>query len=389
VTIPSDSVPTSSPVAEELTTAEGDRDLVAEAVADVAAERASHRRSRRRWGILAAVVAVLAVLVAAALLIKLPYYLIEPGSVRPAEQRIEVTGAKAFTTKGEVLFTTVYLVQATPANWLRAQVDDAIKVVPEKALYPKGDKVGEKENQADMDLSKLVATREALDYRGFDASFTGSGARVAVLSSKSPATGKLAPGDVITEVAGATVALPNDIGTALAPHRPGEAVPVTFTRKGEDGAASTRTVDVVLGAAPEDPARPILGVQVTAVDPKVDSPVQVEVDSGSVSGPSAGLAWTLAIIDRLTPSSLTQGQDVAVTGAILPDGKVGQIGGITQKVAAVKRAGIGTFLYPASTPKKEQAAMRKVAGSAVKLKPVDTLDEAVAALDPKLAASHP
>ena len=55
----------------------------------------------------------------------------------------------------------------------------------------------------------------------------------------------------------------------------------------------------------------------------------------------------------------------------------------------MKRAGIGTFLYPASTPKKEQAAMRKVAGSAVKLKPVDTLDEAVAALDPKLAASHP
>lgn len=362
---------------------------MAEAVADVAADREARRRSRRNWVVLAVVVAVLAVLVAAALLVKLPYYLIEPGSVRPAEQRIEVTGAKAFTNKGQVLFTTVYLVQATPANWLRAQVDDAIKVVPEKALYPKGDKVGEKENQADMDLSKLVATREALDYLGFDATFTGSGARVAVLSPGSPSKGKLATGDVITGVAGSQVALPNDIGAALAMRRPGEAVPVTFTRKGDDGATSTRTVDVVLGAAPEDPSRPILGVQVTAVDPRVDSPVQVEVDSGTVSGPSAGLAWTLAIIDRLTPSSLTQGKDVAVTGEILPDGKVGQIGGITQKVAAVKRAGIDVFLYPASTPKKEQAAMRKVAGNEVQLKPVDTLDEAVAALDPELAASHP
>ena len=389
MTIPSDSVPTSNPPAEELTSVEGDRDLVAEAVADVAAEREARRRSRRNWGILAVVVAVLAVLVATALLVKLPYYLIEPGSVRPAEQRIEVTGARAYKNKGQVLFTTVYLVQATPANWLRAQVDDSIEVVPEKALYPKGDKVGEKENQADMDLSKLVATREALDYLGFDATFTGSGARVALLSPKSPSRGKLEPGDVITGVAGAEVSLPNDIGTALATHRPGETVPVAFTRKGDDGATADRTVDVVLGAAPEDPARPVLGVQVTAVDPKVDSSVQVEVDSGSVSGPSAGLAWTLAIIDRLTPSSLTQGKDVAVTGEILPDGRVGQIGGITQKVAAVKRAGIGTFLYPASTPKKEQAAMRRVADGAVKLKPVDTLDEAVAALDPELAASHP
>ena len=388
MTIPSDSVPTSGPPAEELAPVEGDRDLVAEAVADVAAERAARRRSRRNWGILAAVVAVLAVLVAAALLVKLPYYLIEPGSVRPAEQRIEVSGAKSYKNKGQVLFTTVYLVQATPANWLRAKVDDSIEVVPEKALYPKGDKEGEKENQADMDLSKLVATREALDYLGFDATFTGSGARVARLSPKSPSAGKLEPGDVITGVAGDKVSLPNDIGTALATHRPGETVPVAFSRKGDGGATAGRTVDVVLGAAPEDPARPILGVQVTAVDPKVDSSVHVEVDSGSVSGPSAGLAWTLAIIDRLTPSSLTQGKDVAVTGEILPDGKVGQIGGITQKVAAVKRAGIGTFLYPASTPKKEQAAMRRVAGGAVKLRPVATLDEAVAALDPQLAASH-
>ncbi len=383
MTIPSDSVPTTTP-GDEVAPSEQERDLVAEALADVAADRAARRRSRRNWGILAVVVVVLGVLVAVSLLVKLPYYLIEPGSVRPAEQRIEVEGARAYQTKGQVLFTTVYLVQATPANWLRAQVDDAIEVVPEKSLYPKGDKVGERENQADMDLSKLVATREALDYLGYEASFTGSGARVSSLSPKSPSTGKLAPGDVVTQVAGSVVSLPSDIGTALEGRAPGSTVEVGFRRQDQPG----QTVEVVLGAAPEDPSRPILGVQVTAVDPRVESPVSVEVDSGTVSGPSAGLAWTLAIIDRLTPSSLTQGKDVAVTGEILPDGKVGQIGGITQKVAAVKRAGIRTFLYPASTPKKEQAAMRRVAGDTVRLRPVDTLDEAVAALDPGLAAAR-
>ncbi|MFM7063898.1 MAG: PDZ domain-containing protein [Actinomycetes bacterium] len=383
MTIPSDSVPTGTPV-DEVAPPDEPRDLVAEAVADVAADRAARRRTRRLWGLLAAVTVVLGLLVALSFLVKLPYYLIEPGSVRPAEQRIEVQGARAYETEGRVLFTTVYLVQATPANWLRAQIDDAIEVVPEKSLYPKGDKVGERENRADMDLSKLVATREALDYLGVDATFTGSGARVGALSPESPSKGVLEPGDVITEVAGARVALPSDIGAALEGRAPGATVPVVFTRKDQPA----RTAEVVLGAAPEDPDRPVLGVQVTAVDPRVESAVEVEVDSGSVSGPSAGLAWTLAIIDRLTPSSLTQGKDVAVTGEILPDGKVGQIGGITQKVAAVKRAGIRTFLYPASTPKKEQAAMRRVAGDAVRLRPVETLDQAVAALDPELAASR-
>ena len=126
----------------------------------------------------------------------------------------------------------------------------------------------------------------------------------------------------------------------------------------------------------------MLGVQVVPANPHVDSPVTVDVDSGTVSGPSAGLAWTLAIIDRLTPGSLTSGRDVAVTGEILADGRVGPIGGVVQKVAAVRRAGIRTFLYPAGTSAEEQRAMRRAAGGEVDLRPVGTLDEAVKVLAP-------
>ena len=101
-----------------------------------------------------------------------------------------------------------------------------------------------------------------------------------------------------------------------------------------------------------------------------------------MSGPSAGLAWTLAIIDRLTPGSLTDGRRIAVTGEILDDGTVGPIGGIAQKVAAVKRAGIDVFMYPASTPEDEQRAMRRIAGDDVELWPVANIDEAVERLAP-------
>ena len=391
MTIPSDSVPTSDPavvvdggVSPESDVLVTDKESPAEAFpVDTPPDEVSRRASRRRWGILAAVFVVLAAAVAAALLIRLPYYLIEPGSVRPAEQRIDVKGAPTYRSKGKVLFTTVFLVRATPATWLQSKIDDTIEIVPEKALYPKGSKAGEQQNQADMDVSKLVATKNALTYLGYDAKFTGNGAKVAALAPTSPSSGKLAAGDVIIDVAGTAIALPNDIGRALVGRAPGSTVPVTFRRKDEQS-----TKQITLGAAPDDPTRPVLGVQVVATEPRVDSPVKVDVDSGTVSGPSAGLAWTLAIIDRMTPGSLTEGKDVAVTGEMLPDGTVGQIGGIAQKVAAVKRAGIRTFLFPAATPAKERAAMKKVAGSAVRLEPVGTLSEAVRVLDPALADQH-
>ncbi len=72
------------------------------------------RRRHRRWWIVVAIVAVLGAGTAAAFLVELPYYLVQPGAVRPAEQRVEVSGAESFEPGGEILFTTVYMSRATP-----------------------------------------------------------------------------------------------------------------------------------------------------------------------------------------------------------------------------------------------------------------------------------
>ncbi|MCB9387689.1 MAG: hypothetical protein H6517_07690 [Microthrixaceae bacterium] len=127
----------------------------------------------------------------------------------------------------------------------------------------------------------------------------------------------------------------------------------------------------------ESDGRAVLGVTVEPFNPRIDSDVDVEIDSGSVTGPSAGLAWSLAIIDVLTEESLTEGRDVAVTGEILGDGSVGVIGGTAQKTATVIRNGVDTFLYPADTPEDEQEEMRRIAGDDLELVPVATLAEAV------------
>lgn len=381
-------------------------------------DQARRPRRRRRWVWGGVGLVVLAVL-AGVLFIPTPYYLFQPGSVRPAETRIDVSGAPSYETDGDVLFTTVYVDQASLATLLRGALDDAVEIRSEEEVYgPEGKDASRVANQQRMDLSKLIATKVALEYLGYPAEFTARGAKVLGLASDGGSVGKLQVGDVITAVDGTEIALPADIQGALQGKVPGDVVEVT-ARRGQGDDATTVEESITLGAAPSDDdtgssaapsstapssttpssgsgdaqpdattttaptaERPVLGVSVEPDDPTVQSPVQVAIDSGDVTGPSAGLAWALAVVDRMTPESLTDGADVAVTGEILPDGSVGPIGGIVQKVAAVKRAGVSTFLYPASTSEDEQRQMREIAGDEVRLVPVATLDEAVEALHP-------
>jgi len=322
-----------------------------------------------------------AALLAGVLLVPLPYFLLQPGSVRQAEPLVRIEGAPTFEHPGEVLFTTVYIDQATLGLLIRGAIDDAVEVRTEEEIYGREGRDGSQQaNQQRMDLSKLVATTAALEYLGFPATLTGSGARVLALSPDSPSTGLITPGEVIVAVDGQDVRLPDDIGRAISGRAPGDVVPVVV--RGAEPGSATREVSITLGASPEQPTRPVLGVAVDVAEPVVDSPVQVQIDSGEVTGPSAGLAWALAVVDRLVEESLTEGREVAVTGEILPDGSVGPIGGITQKVAAVKRAGVDLFLYPAATPEEERAQIEALAGDELELRPVRTLQEAIDVLHP-------
>ncbi|MFN6122052.1 MAG: S16 family serine protease, partial [Actinomycetes bacterium] len=109
-------------------------------------------------------------------------------------------------------------------------------------------------------------------------------------------------------------------------------------------------------------------------------PFDVDIDSGAIGGPSAGLAFTLTLIDELTPGELTGGRRVAVTGTIRIDGTVGGIGGLAQKVSAVRQLGADVFLVPAEQGEQDIALARQVAGDDLDIVPVANLDEALAAL---------
>ena len=76
-------------------------------------------------------------------------------------------------------------------------------------------------------------------------------------------------------------------------------------------------------------------------------PATSTISLGDIGGPSAGLMFALAVVDKLTPGELTGGRFVAGTGTITQDGVVGPIGGIPFKMRAARDAGATEFLVPA------------------------------------------
>jgi PDZ domain-containing protein len=109
-------------------------------------------------------------------------------------------------------------------------------------------------------------------------------------------------------------------------------------------------------------------------------PFNVNFDTDEIGGPSAGLSFTLALIDNLTKGEMVPTQGVAVTGTIQDDGTVGAIGALVQKAIAVQKSGAKAFLVPAAQGPDDIAAAQAAVGDAVKIVPVATLDEALAAL---------
>ena len=228
-----------------------------------------------------------------------------------------------------------------------------------------------------MDVSKQVASVVALRKLGYDVQAKGTGAVVTGLAENAPAAGHLGEGDAVvavrTDAPEATdkpIATMEDLVSSLSSSKPGEVVHLTVEK---DRSGTKEQRDVTLGARPEAPERGFLGVTLTTRDLNFEFPFDVSIDSGNVGGPSAGLAFTLGVVDVLTPGSLTGGQKIATTGTIDLNGHVGPVGGVKQKTFAVRAEGATLFLVP----KDEYEEASKYAGDDLKVVGVDTLDEAL------------
>jgi PDZ domain-containing protein len=192
----------------------------------------------------------------------------------------------------------------------------------------------------------------------------------------SPSDEVLDPGDRLLEVDGAPLNNVDDLSAALADKEPGDTVEIKLERP----EVGELTVTVELTSSPDEPDRTIVGFLPFDTQ-RVKLPFELDIDTGRIGGPSAGLAFTLTLIDELTPGELTGGQNIAITGTIELDGSVGAIGGLRQKASAVAQAGVDVFLVPAAQGEEDIAHAREAGGDGLRIIPVATVDEALAVLE--------
>lgn len=339
------------------------------------------RKRRRRFGIAgAAVLFVLIIGVIGLSVWQVPYYRFSPGTLYPTESAIKVTGAPAYDDPGLINFTTVSQKKASFLEYQLARFDPAVEMID--AALIDGDRTQEQTRQLNLEMmqdSKQAASIVALRTLGYPVAIHGTGAVVRSVGKGLPAEAILHPNDTLVAIEGQPLETADDAIKALGAHKPGDTITLTVEAPpnvdtGEPGA--TRTETVTLGARQNDPSKALLGVDLGTRAPRYELPFTVDIDSKAVGGPSAGLAFTLGIIDVLTPGELTGGRTVAVTGSIDVNGHVGPIGGIRQKTFLAERSGATLFIVP----KDEVSEAQQWAGPDLKIVGVDTIDEALAAL---------
>ncbi|MFC1412054.1 PDZ domain-containing protein [Streptacidiphilus sp. N1-12] len=334
---------------------------------------------RRSATMLASTILLIA-LVCAVALIKVPYAEMSPGPTyntlgsQNGKKVITITGRATYPTTGNLNMTTVEVTSADYelnlveafTGWLRH--DDA--VIPHGNLYPDNqtEQQSEQQNAEDFTASQDSAKAAALKQLGIP---VGSAVVVSAVVANSPSVGKLHAGDVITAVDGTPVSTPEQVAPLVTKHTPGQDVVFTIEPPKKDGTPSgTRQQVTVTTAKNPDTGKAMVGIQ-----PGTEHtfPFTIDINLGDVGGPSAGLMFSLGIVDKLQSTNLTGGKFVAGTGTIDDNGKVGPIGGISMKIIAARRAGAEYFFTPSDNCAEAAADTPK----GLRLVKVDTLAQAV------------
>ncbi len=234
--------------------------------------------------------------------------------------------------------------------------------------------------------AKQVAEYVAMKKLGLDAKFTEGDIVIEELvcdgaPKENSACSELEVGDTIVEVNGRkaptlasrlkllpTFSIGQEVSVTVIPYAP---------PGGESQAPQKRTIEIM--ASPDEADRPIIGF-VPADTRVVQLPFDVTISTPDIGGPSAGLAFTLSLLDELTKGNLMGDNRVAATGTINELGAVGAIGALVQKAVAVRDAGVTLFLIPKGQSDDEVRKARDAAGTGVEIVQVASLDDALKVL---------
>lgn len=296
--------------------------------------------SRRGWTVLLSILIVIVLAILGAL-VPVPFVALGPGptydtlgSVNGTEI-VQVDGTKTYPTSGQLRMTTVSLKRdVTLFGAFGLWVSGRYALAPREEYIKPGQTEDEVQQQNVQMFQDSQSDAEVAALR-----YLGNPVKVIVnqVTPGAPADKVIKPGDKLVTVNGHDVHQQEDVVNAVKDTRPGQVIQVVLERDN-----ARQTLSLTLGKSP-DRDQGFMGI--SAVD-RADVPFKTTIHLQDVGGPSAGLIFSLAIVDRLTGDDLAGGRPIAGTGEIDAKGNVGQIGGIPFKLVAAAEDGAKVFLVP-------------------------------------------
>jgi PDZ domain-containing protein len=307
------------------------------------ANRDAWQMSRRGWTVVLSFLIVVTVGLVGAF-VPVPFVALGPGptydtlgNVRDT-QIVQIEGRQTYPTSGQLRMTTVSLKrEVTLFSAFGLWVSGRFALAPREEYI----KPGQTEEQVQQQNVKMFEDSQS-DAEVAALRLLKQPVKVIVkeVTQGAPSDKVIEPGDRLTKVNGRDVSQQEEVISALEGTKPDQPIEVVLQRNGQE-----RTVTVTLGKPPDDRQQGFMGIR--AVD-RADVAFKTTIHLQDVGGPSAGLMFALAIVDRLEEGELTGGREIAGTGEIDVKGNVGQIGGIGFKLVGAAEDGAKVFLVPAA-----------------------------------------
>ncbi len=285
------------------------------------------------------------ILISSLSFIQTEYYFMSPGP--PYQWDIDYGEINNYEFDGSLYQLTVRRDEANVLIYIWSLVNDSYDLYPREVILPDGvtpQELSEISIQ-NMRTSENVAIAVALKNVGYEISSKGDGVAVVGILDDSPVKDKLQKGDLLNSINNKDISSATEFISTLRTYSIGETVSIGLLRE-IDGNKKTLMIETTLIEHVEYEGEPMVGFLATTVNERFDFPFEIDIKTGNVGGPSAGLMMALNVYNNLIPEDLTNSMIVAGTGTIEIDGSVGPVGGIKQKVIAAKKAGAELILVP-------------------------------------------
>ena len=274
-------------------------------------------------------------------LMKTDYYFMAPGP--PYQWDIAIEGAESYDYEGNLYQLTVRRDEANYFTYVWAKVDNSVDLYSREVILPKGVTPQELSeiSMQNMKTSENVAIAVALNILDYEIETQGDGVLVVGVMDDSPVAGKLLKEDLIISINNEVIKSTTEFISLLRTYEIGDMVSIGLIRNDKEMSIETKLIEHI-----DYENEPMVGFLASTPNQRFVFPISVDIDTGNVGGPSAGLMMALNVYNSLTEYDITKGIKVAGTGTIEIDGSVGPVGGVKQKVIAAKNAGSTLILVP-------------------------------------------